>query len=236
MASRADNLVIVQGLRGTRATLSGWNEHPVRILGPWFAGSMVITVALLTAVLVVAHVSTPDPTPMVLPGFSGAPPLEQAGFFLFRNGMVLALHALACVAGFIAGSSLPAEAERYTGVWRWIHDKAGPLAILFVTAATIFSIVTQAYVLGGGLSTLAAQYGVAPAYLLALLLGHAVPELVAVFLPLAAWMIASRRGAWDQLLAATLVTVAIAVPMLLFAAFAEVYLSPQLLSRALDLA
>ena len=44
------------------------------------------------------------------------------------------------------------------------------------------------------------------------LLAHAVPELVALFLPLAAWVVASRRGDWHELLAATIVTVAIAVP------------------------
>ena len=39
---------------------------------------------------------------------------------------------------------------------------------------------------------------------------------------------ASRRGEWDQLLAATLVTVAVAVPVLLAAALVEVYVSPHL--------
>ena len=39
-------------------------------------------------------------------------------------------------------------------------------------------------------------------------LPHALPELTALFLPLAAWLIASRRGEWNQLLAATFVTVA----------------------------
>ena len=56
-----------------------------------------------------------------------------------------------------------------------------------------------------------------------------MPELIALFLPLAAWMIASRRGDWHELLAATFVTVAIAVPMLLAAAAVETWLSPQLL-------
>ena len=37
------------------------------------------------------------------------------GFVLYRNGLVLALHALACVAGFMAGSSLPQVAEGYSG-------------------------------------------------------------------------------------------------------------------------
>ena len=60
------------------------------------------------------------------------------------------------------------------------------------------------------------------------LLPHAILELTALFLPLAAWIIASRRGEWDQLLAATFVTVAIAVPMLVVAALIEVYISPHL--------
>ncbi|MBJ7520213.1 MAG: stage II sporulation protein M [Solirubrobacteraceae bacterium] len=235
MASRTDNLVLVRGMRDTKTVFAQWNDDPWRVVGPWFAGSLAISLGLLACVLVVAAFSTPDTRWMVLPGFGAAPAGEQVGFYLFRNGLVLALHALACVAGFIAGSSMPAEAERYTGVWRTIHDKAGPLAIAFVTAATIFSVVTQAWVLGGGLSTLAAQYDVSPPYLMLLLLPHALPELVAVFLPLAAWIIASRRREWDQLLAATIVTVAFAVPMLVIAAFTEVYITPMILERGLGL-
>src|SRR5436305_1365686 len=60
-------------------------------------------------------------------------------------------------------------------------------------------------------------------------LPHAVPELTALFLPLAAWIIASRRGQWEQLLAATFVTVALAIPVLLASAAVEVYVSPHLL-------
>jgi uncharacterized membrane protein SpoIIM required for sporulation len=66
------------------------------------------------------------------------------------------------------------------------------------------------------------------ALLLLAVLPHAVPELIALFLPLAAWIMASRRGEWDQLLAATLVTVTVALPVLLVAALIEVYLSPHL--------
>ena len=61
------------------------------------------------------------------------------------------------------------------------------------------------------------------------LLPHALPELIALFLPLAAWIIASRRDAWHELLAATFVTVAIAAPVLVVAAFVEVYVSPHLI-------
>jgi len=62
---------------------------------------------------------------------------------------------------------------------------------------------------------------VSPGLLLLGVLPHALPELIALFLPLAAWIIASRRGEWEQLLAATLVTVALALPVLLASAFIE---------------
>jgi uncharacterized membrane protein SpoIIM required for sporulation len=62
------------------------------------------------------------------------------------------------------------------------------------------------------------------------LLPHALPELAALFLPLAAWIIASRRGRWEELLAATLVTVALAAPVLVLAALVEVYVSPRLVA------
>jgi hypothetical protein len=62
-----------------------------------------------------------------------------------------------------------------------------------------------------------------------LLLPHALIELTALFLPLAAWLVASRRGDWDQLLAATLVTVGVAIPALLLSVSIEVYLFPELI-------
>jgi uncharacterized membrane protein SpoIIM required for sporulation len=51
---------------------------------------------------------------------------------------------------------------------------------------------------------------------------------MALFLPLAAWIIASRQERWHELLAATFVTVSIAIPMLIAAAFVEVYVSPHI--------
>ena len=83
--------------------------------------------------------------------------------------------------------------------------------------------------LGSGAESLAAQLDLTPGVLLEALLPHALPELVALFLPLAAWMIASRRGDWHELLAATLVTVLLAAPVLVTAAFVEVFVSPGVL-------
>ena len=82
--------------------------------------------------------------------------------------------------------------------------------------------------LGHTLAGVSAFLRVSPGVLLLGVLPHAIPELIALFLPLAAWIIASRRGEWDQLLAATVVTVAVAVPMLVVAALIEVYVSPHL--------
>jgi hypothetical protein len=225
----APELVVVQGLRDTRATLERWNARPLATVGPWFLLALAIAVALLGGVVVVAHLSTPDPSPLVQPGVTREPRLSDVGDILFKNSLVLTLHAMACVAGFIAGSSLPAEAERYSGAWRWVHDKAGPLAIAFVMAATLFSLGTQAYILGGTAATLAWQYGMSPDVFIAGLLPHAILELVGLFLPLAAWTLASRRGAWEELLAATFVTVALAIPLVVIAAFVEVYVSPHLI-------
>lgn len=228
---RSDQFVLVQGLRDTRATLREWNRDPTPVLR-WIAGSVAIAVGLLLAVWLIATLSTPDSTRVILPGLDESPAATDVLTVLTRNSLVLALHAFACVAGFIAGSSLPLHADRHTGAWRWIHDRAGPLAIAFVIAATTFSLATQAYALGSAASTLAAQEAVSPGLLLLGLLPHALPELSALFLPLAAWIIASRRKDWHELLAATFVTVGLAVPVLVAAAFVEVYVSPHLL-RAL---
>ena len=59
-------------------------------------------------------------------------------------------------------------------------------------------------------------------------------ELTALFLPLAAWLVASRRGDWDQLLAATFVTVAVAVPALIVSVSLEVYVFPELIRATLS--
>jgi hypothetical protein len=228
---RASDLALVRGLADTRATLDAWNERPGRVVGGWLAGASAIALVLLGSVWLVAQASTPDDSLSFL-ALDERSTLDQVARVLGRNGLVLALHAFACIAGFIAGSSLPHAAAQHSGVWRWIHDKAGPLAIAFVAVATTFSLVTQALVLGQGAASLAAQLDISCGRLLLYLMPHALPELAALFLPLAAWMIASRRRAWHELLAATLVTVLLAAPVLVAAAFVEVYLTPSLL-RAL---
>jgi hypothetical protein len=225
-----NDLVLVQGIRDTRRTLAGWRRDPPAVVGGWLGWAFLIAVALLASVYLVAVKLGPEYSPIVIPGLHRPAEVTDVLHVLYRNGLVLALHAMACVAGFIAGSSLPLSAENRSGISRWVHAEAGPLAIAFVVGATAFSLITQAYVLGAGAATLSWQLAVDPAALLAVVSVHALPELVALFLPLAAWMVASRQGDWHELLAATFVTLAISVPILIVSALVEVYLTPHLLA------
>ena len=105
------------GRQETRDTLRDWHHRPWPALGRWFAGGFGAAVLLLGATWAIAGVSgaggftvqTIGP-PFHVGGWS------QVGTILERNLLVLALHAMACVAGFIAGSSLPMQAESHSGL------------------------------------------------------------------------------------------------------------------------
>jgi hypothetical protein len=228
-----NELVLVQGMAATKETLAEWNRDPWGTLRTWLGLAVLTSVGLLVAVWAVATLSEPDPTRLILPGVHREATFDDAERVLLKNSLVLALHAMACVAGFLAGSAVPQQAQFKKGLNKWVHEKAGPFAIAFVVVATTFSLCTQAYVLGHATSTVAAGLDMSPAKLLLALSVHAIPELTALFLPLAAWVVASRRGDWHKLLAATAVTVAIAVPVLVAACLVEVYVTPRLI---LDLA
>jgi hypothetical protein len=229
---KPSELALVQGLDHTKSTLRRWSVAPLPVVGRWAALSLAVTALLLAAVWAIASSAVPDTRPLLLPGLNEDAGAGDVGRVLARNGLVLALHAFACVAGFIAGSSLPLQAEHHSGWMRVLHEKAGPAAILFVAVATLFSLITQAFVLGSDAATLAAQLQISPGRLILTLLPHAAPELVALFLPLAAWLVASRAGRWDELLAATVVTCALAAPVLLLSASIEVYAWPDLMRAA----
>jgi len=229
--STANQHVFSHGMRDTRETLDAWSQRPWRVLRGWLALSLAIALTLLAAVWFVAGLLTPDITPMHLPGLTSPSEPSDLLPILYRNSLVLALHATACIAGFIAGASMPIAAARRTGISRWIHVKAGEGAILFVCAVTLFSLSTQALYLGFQGSTLSYQLHISRFELILSVLPHAIPELTALFLPLAAWLIASRRGEWNQLLAATFITVVLAIPTLIVAATIEVYLWPHILRQ-----
>jgi hypothetical protein len=224
----ASAYAFAHGMRHTRATLRAWRRTPGGVLRRWLLGSSLVAAGMLVGVLVVSWVDGSYQQVLSLqPPFAvgdGGDVLRV----LRSNLLVLALHAMACVAGFIAGSSLPLQAGSHSGISRWVHEHGGRIAIAFVVCATGFSLSAQVYVIGHTLAGVSHFLQVSPALLLLGVLPHAIPELIALFLPLAAWILASRRGEWEQLLAATVVTVAIAVPVLVLAALIEVYVSPHL--------
>jgi hypothetical protein len=235
-ASRADlsevdvsKLAFVEGMDVTRSTLRRWGRAPMSALGPWSLGAFGVAALMLYAVWALSHLDKPDMSGLILPGLNEPADVGAVGAVLMRNSLVLALHSLACVAGFIAGSSLPLQADQHRGFVRLLHVHAGRAAIVFVAAATTFSLVTQTLILGGAASTLAAQLHVSRLTMILTLLPHALPELFALFLPLSAWIIASRKGRWDELLAATVVTTLIAIPILIVTANVEVFLWPRLM-------
>jgi hypothetical protein len=233
MKVRHEEMALVQGWDDTKAALRAWREAPSQVLVPWMLGSLAVALLLLATTWAIAETSVPDPTPLGFPGVTSDAGIADYGFVLFRNSLVLALHALACVAGFIAGSSLPQIAGGYRGFVRRLHELARPLAIGFVIAATLFSLATQAIILGQDTSSMAHEFHLSPAELLGILSLHAIPELTALFLPLAAWTMASRRKQWEDLLAATFATLMVSIPMVLAAAAVEVWVTPRVLIRVL---
>ncbi|HKO36836.1 MAG TPA: hypothetical protein VJU14_00525 [Solirubrobacterales bacterium] len=227
--STANQHVFSHGVEDSRATLEMWSQRPWQVLRAWIALSVVVALTLLGAVWVVAGMLTPDVTPVHVAGLTYPAEPDDLLPILWRNSLVLALHGTACIAGFIAGASMPIAAAQRTGFSRWVHVKAGEFAILFVAAVTLFSLSTQALYLGFQGSSIAFQLEMTRFELILSVLPHALPELTALFLPLAAWLIASRRGEWNQLLAATLITVLLAIPVLILTATIEVYVWPQIL-------
>ncbi len=225
-----DDLVLVQGLRDTRGALARWNTDPCPVLRVWVGGALVVASTLLLAVWTIATLSPVDLSRLGVPGLTEGADVADIGRILVRNSLVLALHAFACVAGFIAGSSLVLSAEHRSGISKLVHQKARPIALAWVGLVTCFSLATQAYALGLTGAQLAGQLAISPGVLVLTTLPHAIPELVALFLPLAAWTIASRRGEWHDLLAATFATVGVAVPTLVAAATWEIYVWPHILS------
>lgn len=190
---------------------------------------------LLLAIWVIAAVFArpADSAPPIQPPFVVGGTADIADIF-GHNMLVLTFHAMACVAGFIAGSSLPLQAEQLSGFSRLIHERGRHLALAFVVCATAFSLSVQAHTIGTGLAQVALALRASPGLVLIGLVPHALPELIALFLPLAAWILASRRGEWDSLLAATIVTVVLAIPVLIVAAVWEVYVAPHVLAAVLS--
>ncbi|MEA2246744.1 MAG: hypothetical protein QOH46_1273, partial [Solirubrobacteraceae bacterium] len=117
---KARKLALAEGMDDTRATLRRWNDAPGPVVARWAGWSLLVACGLLYVVWAVSHRVTPDPSGFVLPGVQRPADLGAAAHVMARNLLVLTLHALACVAGYMAGSALPRQADQHTGLVRRI--------------------------------------------------------------------------------------------------------------------
>ena len=126
----ASAYAFAHGVRHTRATLRAWQRQPLaRASGAGSPARRSRPPACCVAVLGVASLDHGYEQVITL-----QPPFAVGGLgdvlrVLRSNLLVLALHAMACVAGFIAGSSLPLQAQHQRGLSRWVHEHGGRLAI-----------------------------------------------------------------------------------------------------------
>ena len=223
----ADNgEVLAATMRETRETLDRWGQRKARVLGDWTFKSLCIALSMLLAVYIVSLLAKPIDTP-ALPNILGEPHAADVLLVFMRNMLLLALCA------GLTGMRLAVEGQYKSGANRWVHEHAGPAAMVFVSGATIFSMTTQTWILGHQVADLAYTLDLPQSTLMLTVLPHAVLELTAVFLPLAAFLTASRDGDWHELLAATIVTVSVAIPMIIVAAVLEAYLWPQTLQAVI---
>lgn len=216
-----------------RSAFGRWRERGIlRTLRPWILTSAAIAFGLVATTALIAGWSQPGDS-YDLAGVTRPSELSDLRYVVTGNLLVLTLHALACSAAYLARRSLIAESATYGGFWRQLNAGVGEAAMWFVAAATVFSFVTQARALGAAAAATAAGLDMSPARLLLGLAPHALPELTAVFLPLAAWVVTGVRARqWNDLLAATLLSSVVAAPIVVLCAAVEVYVSPHLV-RAL---
>src|SRR5436189_2680408 len=114
-AMDANQYVLVQGMRRTRSVLETWGENPWPVIRTWFLGAVLVAIGLLAGVTLTASILKPDLGFHYGESVPQGLALGRVEGVIFRNSLVLALHAAACVAGFIAGATLPLTADRKTG-------------------------------------------------------------------------------------------------------------------------
>lgn len=202
----------------TRVALRRWAHAPASHALSWVAGSLIIGALLLAGALLVAKLSIPGSnayTPVFADPSAG---VGDALRIFARNSLVLALHSLVCVAIYLATRPAPPRASR-------LQERAGPLALSVIAGLTIYSLASQMWRLGHDLASAAHTLGYSPAGLVARLSVHAIPELTALFLPLAACISLLRRRREDDLAAVGLLCFALALPVVAVCACVEVYVT-----------
>jgi hypothetical protein len=215
----AENSAGRPGLRGVDLVSS---TTPARILR-WLPTAFAAATALLLSVLVVAMLSGEfRQIPPSGPPFVSGNLLDAARIFA-ENLLVLMLYAM----GGVAASVIQRRRIRNALPMTTGGELPSRLAMVIVIGLLLFAACRQAYVLGHGLAGFSEYFYVSRWRLWLGVLPHALPELTGIFLPVAAWRFASRKGRQRELLALTVAAVLAALPLLATAALIEVYVSPR---------
>jgi hypothetical protein len=214
------------GIEDVRSAWARWNQDVDGVVRVWMGRSVLIGIALLVATWAVSTQVEPSGFNF---NFSDDPTAGQALRLFANNMFVLGLHALICVIGYVGLRAMPLVAADYDGWRRTAHRAAGVVAIAFVGIVTVGSFGLQAWTLGHAAPNIAAAYAMPTWELLARMSPHAVPELMAIFLPCGAWLTLVWRRQWPDLLAASVLASAVAVPIIAMAAIVETWIAPRIL-------
>lgn len=149
-----------------------------------------------------------------------------------RNFLVLGIHLCACWIGAL----VVAKQRNVPDGWarlRWLNDDlpgwVRTACLWYALLVTSGSIVLQTFALGLSASAIASDYGLPMPLFIGLLAPHALVELTAVFLPLAAFLWRSRRDQLAMLGDDSWVCAVYAIPMICLAAAWEAWVTPHLL-------
>jgi hypothetical protein len=211
--------------RRERAGWAPWSE-----IGRWAAVAAAVAAVLLGGVaLVAAHTRG-----TYLDGIDSGLLIRHHGvgdaLYVFRrNLLVLGIHLCACWIGAIIGRPYrpaPDSLGRLGRLHRPVPEWMGRAALLWALLVTLLSVGVQALALGRLLADISLAADIPRLQLLVLVLPHAVPELLAVFLPLGLFLLEAHRGRLERLGLWSLQAAAIALPVLLCAAAIETYVTP----------
>jgi hypothetical protein len=204
---------------------AGWAE-----VGRWAVIAGVVAAVLLTGVALIAtHLSGSYVIGIDSGLFTRRHSFGDVLYVFRRNLLVLGIHLCACWIGAIIGrphEPAPARWGRVGALHRPVPTWMGRAALFYALLVTLLSVVVQAIALGRQLADLSLAAHLSSTRLLVLVLPHAVPELVAVFLPLGLFLLEAQRGRLDRLGAWSLQAAALALPVLLCAAVIETYVTP----------
>lgn len=209
-----------------RAKLAPWSDVKL-----WFALSALISAVMLLGVIVFSHFVPADAS-----AGSGSLLLRRrnswhtAAWIFRRNMLVLTIHFLACAVGGIIGrphQPLPESWSRFRRLDRELPPWLARGALLYALCATLTSVALQTTGNSFVLADLAAYLRIDSAWVIFLVLPHAIPELVGVFLPLALFLVNARRGQLAVLSVWAWQSAVIGLPLVAGAALIEAFVTPQ---------